>query len=373
MNSEQINALTNEYINATDDRRKAIEGEIKTLQERNEEIKKLRDAAQGKVEVIPEGSLKQLKNELSDLQKERELLTDPISIDIQDRAIDNVKRKIDELEGKPVKVRVETTNGITDAASMMQSMKFDMAMDKAAVDQTSMKNLMEVVVQNGIDNIDIDWSHFQEMMAEGMDVPDSTWQGLVDAINAQLEALNLDKIQIDVETGSITKQAKTVTKEWQAAASAIQSVGQAMEQIKDPAMKVIGTVAQAIASVALGAGQAIEAKSRETGNKWEWIAFAASATATMISTIASIHSATGYERGGIVKGNSYSGDNIPAYLNAGEIVLSRAQASNLADQLQGGMGNIQLSAVVRGEDIYLVQRANGRRTGRGEYVTTKSR
>ena len=94
----------------------------------------------------------------------------------------------------------------------------------------------------------------------------------------------------------------------------------------------------------------------------------------MISTISAIHSATGYAEGGIVKGTTYSGDQIPAMLNAGEVVLNHSQVNTLANELQGtGVRNLQLSAVLSAEQIRLVLNNNGRRTGRGEYVTTNFR
>ncbi len=40
-----------------------------------------------------------------------------------------------------------------------------------------------------------------------------------------------------------------------------------------------------------------------------------------------------YANGGIVPGRSYSGDNVPAYVNSGELILNRAQQGNLARQL----------------------------------------
>jgi hypothetical protein len=102
----------------------------------------------------------------------------------------------------------------------------------------------------------------------------------------------------------------------------------------------------------------------------------------MISTIASIHSATGYAQGGQIKGNSYSGDNILGMvdggaggivgLNAGEIVLNQAQTANVANALEGsGMRGIELSASVSGEQILLVANRTTRRQGRGELVTWK--
>ena len=82
------------------------------------------------------------------------------------------------------------------------------------------------------------------------------------------------------------------------------------------------------------------------------------------------HAANGY----YVPGNHYSGDVTPILANAGELVLSRSQQNALAVQLQGsGMAGMQLSAVITGEQLRLVLNNNGRRTGRGEYVTTNFR
>ena len=180
-----------------------------------------------------------------------------------------------------------------------------------------------------------------------------------------------------------SKIAKDSAKSWQSAASAIQSVGSAMSQIEDPAAKVMGTIAQAIAGIAMGFGQAAKGP---YSSPWEYIAFIASGMASMITAIASIHSATGYANGGVVKaangaaipgaftvpGTTFSGDQVPAMLNAGEVVLNRAQQGNLASQLEGsGMQNLRLSATVTGEQIRLALNNNGRRTGRGEMVTWK--
>ena len=184
--------------------------------------------------------------------------------------------------------------------------------------------------------------------------------------------------QISQQGQSLAEDGKNVAAEWQSAASAISAVGAAMSQIEDPAAKVMGTVAQAIATIALTFSQSLKG----TVTPWDWIAAAVTGTATMISTISAIHSATGYANGGIVQGNSYSGDNIGAMvdnsqlvgLNAGEVVLNKSQQSTLATQLQGsGVGSMQLEAVVRGEDLRFVLNSNGRRTGRGEIVTTNFR
>jgi len=77
---------------------------------------------------------------------------------------------------------------------------------------------------------------------------------------------------------------------------------------------------------------------------------------------------------GIVPGRSFSGDNIPAMLNSGETVLTRAQSSNLVSMLNNnGLGNLQLETIVSGEDLKFVLNNTGRRTGTGEILTSSMR
>lgn len=197
-------------------------------------------------------------------------------------------------------------------------------------------------------------------------------EGLQAIADKQKEIANFKGIDL-------SKDADKSAKSFQAAAGAISQVGSALNGIEDPTAKILGIIAQAIASVAAGAGQAVSAKDT-TSSGWAWIGAAAAITASMVAMISQIHSATGYAQGGIVDGRgggfvggmSYSGDNIGnVRLDSGELVLNRAQQTSLANQLQSSpMSQMQLSAVVTGEQIRLVLNNNGRRTGRGEYVTT---
>ncbi len=79
-----------------------------------------------------------------------------------------------------------------------------------------------------------------------------------------------------------------------------------------------------------------------------------------------VHAAGGYK----VPGNHYSGDNIPALLDAGEVVLNRAQAASLASDLQSGAGaGGYRPSYISGEQIYLALNRYTKRTGKGELVT----
>ena len=197
-------------------------------------------------------------------------------------------------------------------------------------------------------------SKMYENAFDGMDIDDSAFEALVEKINEKLKDLGIEPIEIPIKT--TTKDVKAIAEAARTTADVVGSIGDAFNAIEDPAAKVMGTVMQAIASVALGYAQAtVQATSM---GPWAWVAFAATGLATMLSTISAIHSATGYAQGGIVKGNSYSGDNIyggpDAMVNAGELVLTKAQQGNLASQLQeGGMRNMNLSGRIRGTDIIL--------------------
>ena len=97
---------------------------------------------------------------------------------------------------------------------------------------------------------------------------------------------------------------------------------------------------------------------------------------SMATAIAQVHSATGYAEGGIVKGNSYSGDNMMFGgdglfgLNAGELVLTKAQQSNLARSLQGNDGQtVRVVGRLRGKDIFLSAENWSKSAGHGEFLT----
>ena len=81
-----------------------------------------------------------------------------------------------------------------------------------------------------------------------------------------------------------------------------------------------------------------------------------------------VHAASGY----MVPGNSFSGDNVPALLNSGEVVLNKAQAGVLAHELQGGgMKDIKLSAKLAGGDIILSIDRTLMVQGKGQMATFK--
>ena len=201
-----------------------------------------------------------------------------------------------------------------------------------------------------------------------VDIPDSAWTSLVEEINAKLQDLGLPPIKLDVTTGNIsniTDTAKKTEKAWGAAANAISAIGGALQQIEDPSAKVAGIIMQAVANIALGFATATTQAA--AGGPFAWIAATVAGIANMISAVTAIKQVTSagkFADGGMVGGNSYSGDNLTASVNSGELILNRAQQNTIASQLQGGAANIRVQGFVKGHDILLAASNYARSTGK---------
>lgn len=185
--------------------------------------------------------------------------------------------------------------------------------------------------------------------------------GLVDAIEDLGDAqakLGDQKVAQELQ-GRIEAQNKALEEQamrYNLAGQAASNFGAALAGLDDPAAKAAGTVIQAISSIALGFAMA-SSNANTAGTGWGWLAWLAAGTAAMATTISTIHSLTGYAEGGIVKGNHYSGDMLDGGsfgINAGELVLNKAQQGALANELSNsGMRTLHVVGRISGTDILL--------------------
>ena len=295
LNSEKIQALTQEYLKATEERKAAIRSEIKVLQDRNAEIQRMKDEATGK--------------------------------------------------WKPVDLK---------GASPGQGVAL------GGVDMPQFRDQV-VEVLPPIQQLESELERLAELQAQA-------WSPKVFADYQQ--KIDETKEKLDVFKG-IKKDSDNSAKSFHSAASAIGAVGNALNSIEDPTAKIMGIIAEAIAGVAAGAGQAISAKDT-TSSGWAWIGAAAAITASMVAMITEIHNATGYAHGGVIEGTSFSGDNQWARVNAGETILNRAQTGVIASALQDSARTEvdSSSPYVTGETIILGANNHLKRSGQGEIVTT---
>jgi hypothetical protein len=174
-------------------------------------------------------------------------------------------------------------------------------------------------------------------------------QEMIDEINASLEALGLKKVEVHIETDA-EKVMSNVSSVVGDLGASFSSLGQSLEL---PELDVLGIIAQAIANVI--AGYAAASEQAATLGPWAWIGFSVAGLAQVASVIAQIHSLSGYANGGIIGGNSYSGDNLLARVNSGEMILNGSQQSNLFNLLDrgavGGLGG-NVNFVIHGKDLH---------------------
>lgn len=155
-----------------------------------------------------------------------------------------------------------------------------------------------------------------------------------------------------------------------AAGTACQALGGAMHQLgSDSAAAKAGLVMAAIGQLALSLATAMTDAAKQS---WiTWLAFGISGTAQLVSMVATISQ---FATGGIVGGNSKSGDRVLARVNSGEMILNAAQQAQLfaiangrmqptvntdvlTGLMAGGAGGVKAGSVVgkiRGRDIVLV-------------------
>lgn len=225
--------------------------------------------------------------------------------------------------------------------------------------------------------IDEATNHLNFMQGKGVEPLSRNISGSL-AENLGIKTPDFSKVKIDgkdlEDLQELANAGKAAETSWDAALGSISGLGSALAAIEDPAVKVLGIIAQAIATVALSFAQALS-KDTKLG-VFGWIAAAAAGTAAMVSTISAIKSATAgsYEQGGIVPGNSFTGDNLTANVNSGELILNRAQQNTLAAQLrqQNSNNKSYQPSYVSGEQIWVAMNRYLKRSGQGEVLTWKS-
>lgn len=324
INSEKIQKLTQEYISASAERRQAIREEIKGLQELNKEIQNLMDEAQGK--TSPTQKLTQ--QNIADINKSKSgsILGDDFmkvtSVDYKApiEALNIQLERLIELRDKAT--TPEEWKRLNEAINGVQKEKDDF-MGKSAMDSDN-NDAMEDL-SKGISGLTTIIGGLQKI---GIQLPDEVQMliGAIEGVMAIIQGVNT-----------------------------VLSVTNATAQTANTAAVTAQTASQAANTVAITSLTAALWANTATS----WVPFANGGV---------VHAASGFR----VPGNTYSMDQVPAMLNSGEVVLNRAQAGNIASQLNDGntRGGYQPSHI-SGEQIYLAMNRYLMRTGRGEIVTWK--
>ena len=362
LNTERINALTQEYIKATDERRAAIKTEISELQTRNAEIKRLKDEAQGKTVELKIETPK----------------------DFSELTQNNIDGFISDLQSRIKAAGIGTT-------------LYD-ALTEKLHDAQTFGDLIKECMENGVELEDFDAESLWKKILTGSDP-----EAVTNAFNYALSQLNGTEGVSDLKSigkdGKLESQdaeeSEGLKEKGEKMLSGLQSVSSGLQsmgiQLPSGVSKVINA-AQGLMQVIQGVQSIISIFSTTTatatnaamtGNTSALLAN----TGAMISLTSAlaVNSATNFipfAHGGIVRaaggfripGNSFSGDRVPALVNSGELILNRAQQGNLASQLdEASQGGISAQPYVDTEKIYLGLNNYGKRRGYGELVFSKNK
>ena len=331
-------------------------------------------------EIVPVGSVRDLTNQLQDLQKAQQLVTNPEDWQQYQQKIDDLTKRINTLKGKVEEVdldklfpfkSVDGGSSMSIGESMASGIMQELAQGIQNADVTALRSILQVVIENGLEGIDIPSdSIMEQIFGDGADIPDETWQKFIDQINEKLKEKGIDPIQLDFATGKTGKK-KEENEEKKYLSEGLSKLGGGLSGLQS-GFEQLG--------IDFGDGF------KDVVNGIQGISTILSAIMTIVSAIEVIagadalipfanggvvHAANGWS--GVVPGNMMSGDNVPALLNSQEVVLNASQQSMLANNLQNnGGGSVHVTGVLRGEDIVLIADRWGRRTGKGELLFGKN-
>ena len=235
-------------------------------------------------------------------------------------------------------------------------------------------------LSSGVGAISTIGNAFDDLKNIGEDLADA-FSGEMDSWDALMTVFN-SGISI-MQTVIGVMDAINTLNELSIALSGKRKAEQALETAEVVGGKMAEATAEGTEAAASGAAAGANAAEGATaaGKSVAWIPIvgpilaAAAIAATigaMIAAMSKAKSAGSFSTGGVVGGNSYSGDRLMAYVNSGETILTPQQADKAMAGIQGGGngGGSSHGSYVSGENIVLGVNNYLGRSGRGEIVTT---
>ena len=270
-------------------------------------------------------------------------------------------------------------------------------------DMTTLQNLVKESLSLGLGT-----SMFDVADELGMDfwtrameggVANTDWDSIMEQLNEELKNRDLDPIALNYETGELTQKKKKDGKDSDKEAleiankmvsglsqvsSGLSQMGielpQGVTQVLSGVQGLMSVINGVMTIIDLFSTTSLAAQTISTNLNSGLLelntAALSSLTFALYATSFSPFSNGGVVKAangnvvraanGIVTGTTYSGDEVPALLNAGEVVLNRAQAGALAADLEGGGGSTKVfvEGVIDGDVLRLVQRQNNDIWGR---------
>ena len=310
---------------------------------------------------------------------------------VQDMDATKVEIPVSVEQPKPVEVPVTMSYTDNNMSAFLASLKERIAKEDVGstlyqnltaqlADANAIANLMQTAIKNGIDVSQFNpkdlWKKvFGENPGDYID--NAQWQTIQDTINAKLKEMKLDPIKLDLKSGSVsTPKSSTGGNVSQDMKGTFQSVQQMVgyvasinNDLKNLGVEVPEGFSKVVSIINLiqttmAAAQAAQTISSATSSipVVGGIIGLIAGIATSFNNGGIVHAANGF----VVPGNSFSGDNVPALLDSGELILNRAQQHNLASQLtyaNGRNGSQESEVLISSENIRIILKNGSSRRG----------
>ena len=370
------------------------------------------------VYVPAEGSIDAQVEKVRELTKQWSAATDQAGRDGYKKQLDEAQGILDQMRGKVKTVTQEMSTGISgltpdmikwgenDIKQQMQSVEYgtqeynDLA--QRLIDYNSVSNLMQEAVKTGLEVDDSVKEYFVDALTGplGEKIPQELYDSLVESLNDFKEYTGDNPIELDAKTGNVNekkteKKEDDTLKETQKVVSGLSQVASGLQamgiMLPSEVTKVLSmlqgamTVVQGVGTIISVFGSTSEAANTAAVGANTGALIANTAAMVALQAAMDVNTASNFipffaeggvvhAAGGVVAGTTFSGDQIPAMLNAGEVVLNRAQVGNLAEQLEdndnfSGFGG---TPYVTGEQIYLGLNNYLKGAGLGQIVTSNS-
>lgn len=252
-----------------------------------------------------------------------------------------VKEEISKLEIELSDAKKNASDLKTKA--VFAEMEEDVKEAKKAVNDLTVSSITNLA--NSLQNLT---SSFQSFIDTINDEDTSGWEKLL-AVFQQILSV-VETVSSAIEGFNALQKASAVLTNAQAA-----STNQlAAAQVEQSAIAVAGTNAEAASSAIATSAKAGEAVAGATasGAKLPFPYNLAAIAAGVASVVAALSMIGAFADGGIVGGNSTSGDKLTARVNSGEMILNKGQQATLFNAIKSGnLGSGDVRFVIRGSDL----------------------
>ena len=300
-----------------------------------------------------EGEITELKSKLKDAQKELKRLQDLGSEPILTTGISGFNEQT-------MQAWMQMQQGAL-SKSEFGSNEYSNIMSNI-VDMNTLKTLLEESIKTGIDVAELDLAPLWEKIFDGGNIPDEVWIKLQEEINEKLKEMGIEPIKLDLKTGGIghnegnnkSNSELSELKYLKGIQGAASAMGNLMEGMSAGLKQLGFDVPEGLDDVLSGIKAVTTIINAIVGLVSAIAAIMAIKSTPIIGWLLAqggvVRAAQGF--GTEVPGTSYSGDNIPALLNSGETVLTKAQSANIAGMLENSpLQNLHLEASVSGNEL----------------------